>query len=101
MVDTRARRTPVGDIPADRKPVADNRAGHRRVAHSPAVDIRAVDNRQAALAARMPVDQAIRAAVRVVRQVVPSPDNAPHVVAHTPILSSAEPFLNVPPIPGA
>jgi hypothetical protein len=44
------------------------------------------------------VDQAIRAAVQVGRQVVPSPVNAPDVVAHQSILSSGGVFLNVPPI---
>jgi hypothetical protein len=46
----------------------------------------------------MVVDQAIRAAVQVGRQVVPSPVNAPDVVAHEPILSTGRVFLNVPPI---
>lgn len=49
----------------------------------------------------MAADQAILAAGRVVREVVPSPDNAPDVVAHEPILSSGRVFLNVPVISGA
>ncbi len=49
----------------------------------------------------MAVDQAIPAAVPVVREVVSSPANVPDVVAHQPILSTAEAFLNVPARPGA
>jgi hypothetical protein len=73
------------------------------------VDTRAADNREVAQGAPPAgtraggtvVDQAIRAAVLMVRQVVPSPDNAPDVVAHQPILSSGGAFLNVLPISGA
>jgi hypothetical protein len=73
------------------------------VADTPVADIRVADSRRLAQtvdtpAAGMVVDQAIRAAVRVVRQGVPSPVNAPDVVAHEPILSSGGAFLNVPPI---
>jgi len=40
-------------------------------------------------------------AVQAVQVVVPSPDNAPDVVAHEPILSTARAFLNVLPFSGA
>ena len=46
----------------------------------------------------MMVGQAIPAVVQVVRQAVSSPVNAPDVVAHEPILSTAGVFLNVQPI---
>ena len=49
----------------------------------------------------MAVDQAIPAAVPVVREVESSPANAPDVVAHQPILSTDGAFLNVRADPGA
>lgn len=49
----------------------------------------------------MAADQAILVAVLAVRLMVCSPDNAPDVVAHEPILSSGRAFLNVPPISDA
>ena len=101
------------DIPAARNPgvgipAARNRAVGIRAGRSPVVDTRAVgtrvaDSRQSAQpvdtpAAGMVVDQAIRAAAPAGRQVESSPDNAPDVVAHEPILSTGGVFLNVPPI---
>jgi len=70
----------------------DTRVARNRVADSPVADIRV---------AGMAVDQAIPAAVPVVRQVDSSPANAPDVVAHEPILSTGGAFLNVLPITGA
>ena len=45
----------------------------------------------------MVVDLAIRVAAQAGQEVESSPDNAPDVVAHEPILSIGEVFLNVPP----
>jgi hypothetical protein len=78
---------------AGRNPAADSRAER-----NPAADTRAADNLLRPLGEGTLVDQAIRVAVRAVRQVVPSPVNAPDVVAHEPILSTGGAFLNVPPI---
>jgi hypothetical protein len=88
-VGIRAGRNRAGDSPAGRTPEVGIRAGRIRAADNPAAD---------SPAAGMVVDQAIRAAVQVGPQVVPSPVNAPDVVAHEPILSTGGAFLNVPPV---
>ncbi len=75
-------------------PEVDIRAGRSPAGDTPVADTRAADNP----AGGTVVDQAIRVAVQAVRQVVPSPVNAPDVVAHEPILSTGGVFLNVPPI---
>jgi hypothetical protein len=89
-VDTPAGRIPAGDIRVGRIPAVD----------TPAVGTRAADSRPPAQpadtpAAGMVVDQAIRAVAQAGRQVESSPDNAPDVVAHVPILSTGGVFLNV------
>jgi hypothetical protein len=98
VADTRVGRSPAVGIPAGRTRAVGIPAGRTR-----AVGIRAADNRQRVQVADTPVagtvvDQAILAAVPVVRKEVPSPDSAPDVVAHEPILSTGGSFLNVPPI---
>jgi phosphoribosylcarboxyaminoimidazole (NCAIR) mutase len=93
----------VAGIRAERIRGADIRAGRTPVVDIPVVGIRAADSRKLVQprdipVAGMAVDQAIRAAVQAVQAAVPSSDNAPDVVAHEPILSTARAFLNVPPI---
>ncbi|SBS74673.1 hypothetical protein MHPYR_20156 [uncultured Mycobacterium sp.] len=97
------RRIPLAGIPAGRNSAVDSRAGRIRQDRNPGADNPAVDTREPAQtadtpAAGMVVDQANQAAVRVGRQAVRSPVNAPDVVAHEPILSTDGVFLNVPPI---
>ncbi|BBX05584.1 hypothetical protein MAIC_03870 [Mycolicibacterium aichiense] len=90
--DIRAARSRAGDIRAARSRAGDIPVARSRAAGSPAADIRA---------AGRAVDQAIPVAVLEVRQAVPSPATVPDVVAHQPILSSGEVFLNVLAVPGA
>ena len=102
VADSRAGRSPVADIPAVGIRVAGNRAGRIRVVDIRAGRIRVVDTRTGDIrAAGMVVDQAIPAAVLMVRQAESSLANALDVVAHQPILSIDRVFLNVPAIPGA
>jgi hypothetical protein len=72
---------------------------------TPVVDTRSADSRQVAQTmdtreAGRAVDQATVAVAPVVRQAAWSPENAPDVVGHEPILSTAGAFLNVLPISG-
>jgi hypothetical protein len=112
-VDSLAGRNPGADNPAGRNrevgiragrnPAVGSLAGRNPGADTPAVDTRVANSRELAAAvdtptAGMVVDQAIPAAVQVVRQVVSSPVNAPDVVGHQPILSIGGVFLNVPPL---
>lgn len=101
-------------IQVGRNRAADSRAGHSPGAgiragrspgagRTPAGDTPVADSREPARAVDTPaggmrVGQAIPVAVQVVRQAVSSPVNAPDVVAHEPILSTAGVFLNVQPI---
>ena len=89
-----AGRTQVADSPAGRSPVAGIRVDRSPVVDTPAADTRAGGSPVAGTV----VDQASQAAVQGGRQAVSSPDNAPDVVAHVPILSTGGVFLNVPPI---
>ncbi|GAY14167.1 hypothetical protein MSZK_08930 [Mycobacterium sp. shizuoka-1] len=109
MAGIRGARNPAVGIREARNPAVGSPVGRSRVVDSPAAGNPPADSREqshtvAGRAAGMAIDQAIRAGVQVALREVPSPDSAPDVVAHEPILAIGGVFLNVssvPPVGGA